>query len=136
MNGKNPKQSSPHSCVDFTAAVLGNTSSAPTIPADGPIDPTKGQYPLRANRAASATHSATGVIVITLADPPATMLYVSAQVIAAGGSPTAELIAVVTKIDPANKQVTVKTMIPAGTATDPGTSDMIVLYCHGQDSTV
>lgn len=136
MNGKNPKQSALHSCVDFVAAVMGNTTSDPTIPTDGAIDPTKGQYPLRANRAKSGTHSGTGIIVVTLSDPPATLLYANAAVIAAGASPTADLDADVVKIDPANKQITVKLSTPAGVLTDPGTSDMIVLYVHGQDSTV
>ena len=136
MNGKNPKYSSPGSCVDFVAAVLGNTTSDPTIPTDGAISPTAGTYPRRANRAKSAAHSGTGIVVVTLSDPPATLLYANAVVIAAGGSPTADLDADVVKIDPVNKQITVKLSTPAGVLTDPGTSDMIVLYVHGQDSTV
>ena len=136
MKNKNPKSSTPHSSVDFTAAVLGNGTSAPTIPADGKFTPTTGTYPLRANRAKSCTRSGAGVYAITLQDQLPLIKNAWASIVAAGGSPTGDLKGRVTAIDAANRQITVQTTTFAGAATDIGTSDMLIVMIDAQDSMV
>ena len=141
MNGKNPKQSVPHSSVDFTVAVLGAATSAPTIPADGKLTPTTSTYPVRGNRVSTAaadapTRSGAGVYVITYADQVPFVKNAWASVVAAGASPTGDLQACVTKIDAANRQITVKTATFAGVATDIGTNDLLIITVDAQDSTV
>lgn len=138
--GKDRKSSIPHSCVDFTVAALGAGASAPTVPADGDFRPTTATYPLRANGISKAsaevpTRSGTGVYVITVSHLLPNILYAAGVVVKAGSSPTAELAADVTIIDAPNRQITVKVIAPNGTATDLGTSDMLLLYVHAQDST-
>jgi hypothetical protein len=61
------------------------------------------------------------------------VLFAEASVLKAGGSPTAQLSADVTIVDPVLKQITVKCVIPNGTATDLGTNDMLVIYVHGAE---
>lgn len=137
--GKNPKSSIPHSCVDFTVAVLGAATSAPTIPADGSFTPTTSTYPRRANKvstvaAEAPTRTSAGIYVITIVPKLANILFVAAETYAAGGSPTGALQVDVTKVDAANRKLYVTVTTPAGVAADIGTSDMLVFYVHGQDS--
>lgn len=140
--GKNIKSSIPHSCVDFTVAVLGNTTSDPTIPADGAFTPTTATYPVRANGVSKVTaeapsRSSTGVYVITYAHLLPNALFASASVLSAGGSPTGDLGAIVTVLDGPNRQITVEVTTNTSNAlTDLGTSDMLVIYVHAQDSSV
>lgn len=141
MNGKNPKYSSPGSCVDFTVAVLGAATSAPTLPADGDFRHDKSTYPRRANKvstlaAEAPTRTGAGVYVVTMAEQLANILYADAVVLAAGASPTGDLSADVTKVDAPNRKLYVTVSTPAGVATDIGTNDMLVFYVHAQDSTV
>lgn len=141
MTGKNPKSSSPHSSVDFTVAVLGGGTGAPTVPADGKLTPSTSTYPVRGNKVSTATadaptRSSAGVYVITYADFVPFVKNAWASVVSAGGSPTGDLQACVTKIDAANRQLTVKTATFAGVATDIGTNDMLIITVDAQDSTV
>lgn len=141
ITGANPKKSIPHSCVDFTVAVIGTGATPPAVPANGNFTPTTNTYPRRANRvstvaAEAPTRTGAGVYVITIADKLANILFVSATVAAAGGSPTGALQADVTKWDAANRKLYVSVSTPAGVATDIGTSDMLVFYVHAQDSGV
>jgi|SRR6185312_5059718 len=136
--GKNIKSSVPHSCVDFTVAVLGAGAAAPTIPANGNFTPTTSTYPLRANgvdTVIAIVRSSTGVYVIPFAHQLPNVLFGTAAVLAAGGSPSGNLAADVVAIDPVARTCTVKvTTITADALTDIGTSDMLVIYLHGQDS--
>lgn len=137
--GKNLKKSIAHSCVDFTVAVLGAGAAAPTVPANGNFTPTTASYPLRANAVSTAvaeipTRSGTGVYVVTIAHLLPNILFATGVVLSAGSAPTSALTAEVTIINAATRQITVKVFTPAGVATDLGTSDMLVLYCHAQDS--
>lgn len=138
--GKNPKFSIPHSCVDFTVAVLGAAAAAPTVPADGQLTPTTSTYPVRANgvsglAAEIPTRSATGAYVVTYAHQLVNVLYAHAAVYAAGGAPTAGgLVADVIAVNPVTRQLTVIVATQAGVATDLGVNDMLVLYAHAQDS--
>src|SRR3954464_13091709 len=138
--GKNIKSSIPHSCVDFTVAVIGTGASAPAVPATGDFRPTTATYPLKSNgiskvAAEIPTRTSAGFYVLTLEHQLPNILFAEATIVKAGGSPTAQLSADVTVIDSVNRQITVKCVIPTGTATDLGTSDMLVVYVHGQDST-
>lgn len=141
ITGANPKKSIPHSCVDFTVAVIGTGATAPAVPANGNFTPTTNTYPRRANRvstvaAEAPTRTGAGVYVITIADKLANILFVKGETYAAGGAPTGALQVDVTKIDAANRKITVAVFTAAGVAADIGTSDMLVLYCHAQDSGV
>lgn len=137
--GKDRKSSIPHSCVDFTAAVLGASASAPTVPLNGSFTPTTATYPARANgvstvAAEAPTRTSAGLYVITVMHQLPNILFPSASVVSAGASPTACLVADVTIANSAKRQITVQVSTPAGVATDLGTSDMLLLYIHGQDS--
>ena len=140
-SNKSPKSSTPQSSFDFTVAVLGAVTSAPTVPADGSFTPTTSTYPRRANKVSTAAgdapvRSSTGVYVITYADQVPFVKNAWASVVAAGASPTGDLQACVTKIDAANRQITVKTATFAGVATDIGTNDLLIITVDAQDSTV
>jgi hypothetical protein len=141
VRNKNPKSSVGHSMVDFMVAVLGNTTSNPTIPSDGRFTPTTSTFPRTLNcvsllAAEAPTRSAQGVFTINYSKDfqPNNVVFANASVLSAGSSPTAVLEATVTIVDPVARLITVKVYVPNGTLTDPGTSDMIVIYCHGQDS--
>jgi hypothetical protein len=140
---KNPKSSIPHSCVDFTIAAIGAGAAAPTVPANGNFRPTTSVYPLRANgisqlAAEIPTRTSAGIYVITYSADYSlfNVLFPNASVLSAGASPTSVLEATVTIVDPVARQITVKVYIPNGTLTDLGASDLLVIYLHGQDSTV
>lgn len=138
--GKNIKSSIPHSAVDFTIAVIGAGAGAPTVPLDGAFTPTTATYPLRANgvsklTAEIPTRTSAGFYVITYEHALPNVLYAAAVILKAGAAPTTQLGADVTLVDPAARQMTVKCIVPNGTATDLGTNDMLVIYAHAQDST-
>lgn len=137
--GADLKKSVPHSCVDFTVAVLGTGATAPVVPADGDFRPATTVFPLRANGVSKVaaeipTRASAGVYTITLEHQLPNILFATAVVVKAGAAPTAELGADVTIIDAPNRQITVKCIIPSGTATDCGVNDMLLIYVHGQNS--
>lgn len=141
VRNKNFKSSVGHSMVDFTVAVLGNTTSNPTIPSDGRFTPTTSTFPralncvsLVASEAPSRTSQ--GIFVITYSkDYQANnVINATCSVLSAGSSPTSVLVCDPTIIDPVARTVTVKISTPSGTLTDPGTSDMIVITLNAQDS--
>lgn len=140
--GKNAKFSIPHSCVDFTLAVLGAAAAAPTVPANGTLTPATSTYPSRANgvsrlAAEIPTRSGAGLYVVTYSHLLPTMLYADAAVFAAGAAPTAGgLKADVIAINQATRQLTVVVTTPAGVAADLGVNDMLVFHVQAQDSTV
>lgn len=136
--GENPHKSIPANCGSFWVAALGAATSAPTVPANGPFAPTTSTYPASMNgidKTTAPTRSAAGVYVITVSHLLPLIQFATAVVVAAGGSPTAALAAEVTKIDTANRQITVKTFTPSGTATDVGTSDLILIKVDYHNST-
>jgi hypothetical protein len=127
--------------VDFTIAALGNTTNPPTVPVNGAFAPATSTFPLRANgidttTAGAPTRTGTGVYVITYSHLLPSVFFASACVVKAGSSPTAVLVADVTIIDPANRQLTVKVAVPNGTLTDLGVNDMLLIYVQAQDSGV
>jgi len=139
--GKSLKSSVPHSCVDYVVAALGAGAAAPTVPVNGPFTPTTGTYPQRLNAisrlaAEAPTRASAGLYSITVDAAFAlnTMAFVPGVVLSAGASPTACLTADVTIVNSATRQITFLVSTPGGVATDLGTSDMVVLYVHGQDS--
>lgn len=137
--GENIHKSIPANSGSFWVAALGASTSAPTVPANGPFTPTTSTYPISANgidKTTAPTRSAAGVYVITVAHQLPLIMFATGIVVAAGGSPTSALAAEVTKIDTANRQITVKTFTPTGTATDLGTSDLLLLKCDYRNSTV
>jgi hypothetical protein len=129
----------PHDTVKFTVAAIGTGASAPAAPVDGRFTPTTATYPRRANGisyAVAPTRTSAGIYVVTINPDFQLYQYTFGQgvVLSAGLSPTALLEADVTILDPVNQQVTVKVITGTGTATDLGTSDMLVLYLHGLNS--
>lgn len=145
--GKNPSFSIPHSVVNFYGAVIGVGAGAPTRALDGPMGSTVATYPTRANsvsKVTAPTRTSAGVYVISIDHQAPTMLFCTAAVYSAGGSPTGGLSADVTVMTPVVKdtngslitiQVTVSTLT-TGAATDIGTSDLLVFRFDAQDSTV
>lgn len=141
IRGKDHAFAIPQSTCKFWMAALGNTTNAPTIPADGTFRPTTSTYPRRCNGISLASgeapsRSSQGIFVLTYRHQVPTVMFATAAVLSAGNSPTAVLVADVTIIDPVARQVTVKITTPTGTLTDPGTSDMIVVQLECQDSGV
>jgi hypothetical protein len=137
-NGTDLKKCYPGRQVDFTVAVLGNTTSAPTIPADGTFTAATSTFPNELNSvdrttAGAPTRTGTGVYTVTYkhllknvipSGPPA--------VLAAGGSPTSALDAIITSIVPATRVVTIKVFAPNGTATDLGVNDILIICLTGR----
>lgn len=138
--GESIHKSVPANCGSFWVAALGAGAAAPTVPANGSFTPTTSTYPVLMNgiskvSAEAPSRSGAGVYVITVSHQLPLIQFATAIVVAAGGSPTAALAAEVTSINTATRQVTVKTFTPSGTATDCGTSDMIILKCDYHNST-
>ena len=138
--GANPAKAIPHSVVFFDVAVLGNTSSAPTIPADGPVSAAVSTFPLGANgvdktTAGAPTHTSTGIVTVTYSHLLASVVPVGVTVMSGGGSPTTALYAIISSIVPATRVVTLRIYTPAGTLTDPGVNDLIVISLKGYDTT-
>jgi len=139
--GKDHKFSIPHSTVDFVVAAMGAGAAAPTVPLNGKLTPTTATYPIRANGISKLsteipTRTSAGLYVITYSHLLPTMLFATGSVVSAGNSPTAALVADVTIIDQVNRKLTVLVSTPAGVATDLGTSDMLIVLCQAQDSSV
>jgi hypothetical protein len=133
-------KSIPTNSGTFWAAAIGTGASAPAVPANGAFTATTSTYPLIANgiskvAAEAPTRSGAGVYVVTMAHLVPLYMFATAIVVAAGGAPTSALAAEVTKIDTANRQVTVKCFTPAGVATDLGTSDMLLIEVDYHNST-
>lgn len=141
MRNKNLKSSVGHSICDFTVAVLGNTTSNPTIPANGRFTPTTSTFPRALNcvsllTAEAPSRTSQGIFVITWSKDFAAQNVINAtcSVLSAGSAPTTVLVCDPTIIDPVARTITVKVSTPAGTLTDPGTSDMIIVTMTAQDS--
>ncbi len=137
--GKSQAFAIPHSTVFFDVAVLGNTTSAPTIPVDGPMTAAASTFPMGANgvstvAAEAPTHTSTGIITVTYAHQLVSVLPINVEITSAGGSPTAALYAIFFSIVPATRVVTLKIYTPAGTLTDPGVNDLIVMSLKGYDT--
>jgi hypothetical protein len=125
----------------FWVAAIGAGAAAPTVPSNGPAGPTVATYPLIANGISKSTseiptRTSTGVYVITIAHQLPLVQFATGAVFSAGASPTAVLVADVTIINAASRTITVKVSTPAGTLTDLGTSDMLVLQCNYHNSSV
>lgn len=139
-NGTDFLKSYPGRQVDFVVAVMGNTTSAPTIPTDGTFTAAAaGLFPAAWNSvdrttAGAPTHTSTGIITVTYKHLLKNVIPYAAVVLSDGASPTAALKAVVTKIVPATRVITVNIYTPSGTLTDPGTSDLVVILCRGRDA--
>lgn len=140
-NGKNFLKSYPGNLVFFTAAVMGNTSSAPTLPTDGTFtDAAAGLFPTRLNSvdrttAGAPTHVGTGIITITYRHVLKNVVPLSCQIVSDGASPTTALYGIISKVTPGTRTVTVRIYTPAGTLTDPGTSDLVIVNLVGFDTT-
>jgi hypothetical protein len=138
QRGKNPASAIPHSSVFFDVAVLGAGASAPTIPLDGTLTAASSVFPIAANGVDPATlptRTSAGLYVITYVHKLPHVIPQSAQVVSAGGAPTAALDAAILKVVPSTRQVTVLVSVPStGVATDMGTSDMLVMTLKGYDT--
>ena len=139
--GQNFKKDHAPNMVGFRVAAIGTGATAPAVPADGRFTPTTSTFPRRLNAislltAEAPTRTGAGVYTITIsADFKLVNAWPTAAVVlSAGGAPTALLEATPTIYDPATRILTVKTFIGNGTATDLGTSDMLVVTFEAQDS--
>lgn len=119
------------------AAFLGGGGAANgTLPANGQLTDTTATYPKGCNIGTSLTYVSTGLYTMIYSKQMKNLLYADAIVVDAGASPTAALKAVVTKITPSTRTVTVKVYTPAGVLTDLGTSDMIIFALEFADTSV
>lgn len=123
-------------CVAFFAAFLGGGAATNgTVPASGVLaDDAAGLYPKGANLGTSLTYVSTGLYTAVYSETFKHVLHATGIVVSDGASPTAALVAVVTKITPSTKTITVKVYTPAGTLTDLGTSDLLILRCEAADT--
>lgn len=139
--GKDRKFSIPHSCVDFTVAVIGTGATPPAVPTNGAFTPTTTTFPARINgvskvAAEAPTRASAGRYTITYAHSLPVVFMAQGAVLAAGGAPTGGLVVDVDSINSATRQIAVRVSTQAGVATDVGTNDMLVLTCNAQDSGV
>lgn len=138
-NGKSLKKSYPGRMVDFVVAVLGGGAAAnPTIPTNGTFTAAKSTFPTSINSvsrvaADAPTWVSTGLYTVTYKHALVNAWVTGAAVLSAGASPTAALQAIVTKVVPATRTITVKVYTPAGVLTDLGTSDMLVIDVSAVD---
>lgn len=138
-SGKFEKKSYPGRMVDFVVAVLGGgVGAAPTIPTNGTFTAAKSTFPTSINSvsrvaADAPTWVSTGLYTVTYKHALVNAWVTGAAVLSAGASPTAALVAVVTKVVPATRTITVKVYTPAGVLTDLGTSDMLVIDVSAVD---
>lgn len=136
--GRNPKDAIPFGLVDFHVALLGGGAAADlTVPANGTLtDDAAGLFPTKCNVALSGTYVSTGVYTCKYISDMQMMHLLSARaiVVSDGASPTAALVAVVTKLTPSTRAITVKVYTPAGTLTDLGTSDLLIIQATGRDT--
>lgn len=122
--------------VAFFAAFLGGGAATNgTIPATGVLtDDAAGLFPKGANLGTSLTYVSTGLYTAIYSEQFKHLLWADAIVVSDGASPTAALKAVVTKITPSTRTITVKVYTPSGTLTDLGTSDLLILRCEAADT--
>lgn len=125
----------PQSMKLFAAAMGGGAATDGTIPANGALSDSSGLYPKAVNFMSSLTYNAaTGIYYATLNESVKHILFAKGVVVDSGASPTAALVCVVTKIIAASKRIDLKIYTPAGTLTDLGTSDMLILSIDGADT--
>lgn len=138
-NGKFLKKSYPGRMVDFVVAVLGGGAATnPTIPTNGTFTAAAATFPTSINSvsrvaADAPAHVSTGLYTVVYKHALVNAWPNGAVVLSAGASPTAALQAIVTKVVPATRTITVKVYGPTGTLTDLGTSDMLIIDVTGVD---
>jgi hypothetical protein len=137
--GKNHAFAIPHSSVFFEVAVLGNTTNAPTVPANGAFTAGASTFPIGANgistvAAEAPTRTSAGIYVLTIAHLLANIIPINIEVTSAGASPTVALYGIIASIVPATRLITIRIYTPAGTLTDLGVNDMAVLSLKGYDT--
>ena len=141
-NGKYLKKSYPGRMVDFVVAVLGGgVGAAPTIPTNGTFTAANATFPTSINSVSRVTADApayvsTGLYTVVYKHALVNVWPICAVVLSAGASPTAALKAVVTKVVPSTRTITVKVYTPSGTLTDLGTSDLLVINVTGVDGSL
>ena len=123
--------------VNFLCAFLGGgAATSGTIPTNGKLtDDAAGLYPKAANLGTSLTYVSTGIYTAVYSETFKHLLFAHGIVVSDGASPTTALHAVVTKLTPSTKTITVKVYTPAGTLTDLGTSDLLILNVFAADTT-
>lgn len=120
----------------FAAAMGGGAAANGTLPTNGQLTDASGAYPKAVNFMSSLTYNAaTGLYYATLTEAAKHILHATGIVVDSGASPTTALVCVVSKIIPANKRIDVRIYTPAGTLTDLGTSDMLILTVDIADTT-
>lgn len=124
----------PVEATDITIAVIGAGAAAPAVPANGANTPSTATYPAKANAVSQAateipTRASAGLytIMYDAAFAAPAILSCDGSVVSAGASPTACLQVAVTITNAAARQITCQVSTPSGTATDLGTSDMLIL---------
>lgn len=138
-NGKFEKKSYPGRMVDFVVAVRGGgAATSPTIPANGTFTAAAATFPTSINSVSRVTADApayvsTGLYTVVYKHALVNAWPNGAVVLSAGSSPTAALQAIVTKVVPATRTITVKIYTPAGVLTDLGTSDLLIIDVTGVD---
>lgn len=138
-SGTDFKKAYPGRLFDFLVAVLGNTTSAPTIPLGGSLSAATSTFPLAVNSvsrvaAEAPTRTNTGIYTITYKHAVKTVIPHVPVVVSAGASPTTALCAICTSVVPTTRVLTVKVYTPTGTLTDLGVNDMLILTCTGHDA--
>ena len=120
----------------FLIALLGGGAAANlTVPTNGVLeDDAAGLFPKAANLATSGTYVSSGLYTIIYSEQVKHLLYADAIVVSDGASPTAALKAVVTKLSPGDRTITVKVYTPSGTLTDLGTSDLLIIKADLADT--
>ena len=133
--GKFPAQAGIPAFVTVHAAFLGGGAATNcTLPADGVLTDTTSTYPKQANFGSTCTYNAaTGKYIVTLSETLKNILFVGAQVVKAGASPTANLRADAVVITPGTT-INVQVCTQAGTLTDLGTNDMLILKIDAADT--
>lgn len=119
----------------FAAAMGGGAAADGTLPTNGQLNDADGKYPKAVNFMSTLTYNAaTGIYYATLSQAVKHILHATGIVVDSGASPTAALVCVVTKIIPTTKIIHLKIYTPAGTLTDLGTSDMLILRVDAADT--
>lgn len=124
-----------NSMVLYAAALGGGAAADGTLPSNGQLTDASGKYPKAVNFASTlAYNAATGKYIMTLSQSVKHLLYATGIVVDSGSAPTAALYVLVTAIVPADKKIYFNVYTPAGTLTDLGTSDMVILRVEGADT--
>lgn len=127
---------SPNSMTLYAAALGGGAAANGTLPTNGQLTDASGKYPKAVNFASALTYNAaTGKYKMVLSEAVKHILYAEGIVVDSGASPTAALYALVTAIDPVTKTIYFNVYTPAGTLTDLGTSDMVIMKIDAADTT-